>query len=190
MDKNKKLEKESSRKEKTGKEVETMFRVSLSNHQRLSDMADNKAHIMITVNSIILSAVLTILLRRLEDYTYLMLPAFLLVATALSAIILSILATRPTVSKGTFDLAALETGQVNLLFFGNFYKMPIKDYKDAMWFTMENKQLVYDNLIMDGYAQGVVLGKKYKLLRLSYTIFMIGLLISVLAFSLAVLVRI
>lgn len=147
MDKNKQWEKEDPKKEKTGKEVETMFRVSLSNHQRLCDMADNKAHIMITVNSIILSAVLTILLRKLEDYTYLMIPAFLLVATALAAIVLSILATRPTVSKGTFDLPSLQAGQVNLLFFGNFYKMPISEYKDAMWLTMENKQwfMIIDN---------------------------------------------
>jgi hypothetical protein len=35
------------------------------------------------------------------------------------------------------------------------------------------------------YAQGVVLGKKYRLLRIAYNIFMFGLIVSVLAFIIA-----
>ena len=35
------------------------------------------------------------------------------------------------------------------------------------------------------YAQGIVLGKKYRLLRLSYNIFMFGLILSVIAFIIA-----
>jgi hypothetical protein len=58
-------------KRKAGKDkapvrgVETMIRVTSTNHQRLSDMADNKAHIMISVNSIILSIVIGWWLVRL-----------------------------------------------------------------------------------------------------------------------------
>jgi predicted DNA-binding ArsR family transcriptional regulator len=63
-------------KEKPEKGIETMFRISSSNHQRLSDMADNKAHIMITVNSIILSAIISLLLRRLSEYEYFVVPTF------------------------------------------------------------------------------------------------------------------
>ena len=82
--------------------IETMFRVSSSNHQRLSDMADNKAHIMITVNSIILSAVISLLLRKLDENSYLMIPTFMLLAASLITIIFSILATRPTIPNGLF----------------------------------------------------------------------------------------
>jgi hypothetical protein len=51
------------KKDRPEKGIETMFRTSTGNHQKLSDISDNKAHILITVNSIILSAVISLLLR-------------------------------------------------------------------------------------------------------------------------------
>jgi hypothetical protein len=60
--------------------IETMFRISSNNHQRLSDMADNKAHIMITTTSIIISVLLSLLLRKLEEYPCLTIPVVLMLA--------------------------------------------------------------------------------------------------------------
>ncbi len=165
--------------------IETMFRVSSSNHQRLSDMADNKAHIMITVNSIILSAVISLLLRKLDENSYLMIPTFMLLAASLVTIIFSILATRPTIPNGVFSKKDVEEKKVNLLFFGNYYRMGLPDYKEGMEKMMEDKDFLYGSLIMDGYAQGIVLGKKYRLLRISYNVFMFGLILSVIAFIVA-----
>jgi hypothetical protein len=165
--------------------VETMFRVSSSNHQRLSDMADNKAHIMITVNSIILSAVISLLLRKLDENTYLMIPTFMLLTASLTTIIFAILATRPTIPNGFFSKKDIEEKKVNLLFFGNFYRMSLPDYKEGMEKMMDDKDYLYGSLIMDGYAQGIILGKKYRLLRISYNVFMFGLILSVIAFIIA-----
>jgi predicted metal-dependent HD superfamily phosphohydrolase len=165
--------------------IETMFRVSSSNHQRLSDMADNKAHIMITVNSIILSAVISLLLRKRDDNSYLMIPTFMLLGASLITIIFSILATRPSIPNGYFTKKDIEEKKVNLLFFGNYYRMKLPDYKEGMEKMMEDKEFLYGSLIMDGYAQGIVLGKKYHLLRISYNVFMFGLILSVIAFILA-----
>lgn len=185
-EKNKDKEKAAKEKnDKPDKGIETMFRISSSNHQRLSDMADKKASIMITVNSIILSAVLSLLLRRLEEQSYLTFPTFMLITISLVAMIFAILSTRPTIPGGSFAPAEVDEKKVNLLFFGNFYKMPLADYKEAMLKTMQDGELLYGNLIMDGYAQGIVLGKKYRLLRLSYNIFMFGLIASVIAFFVA-----
>jgi hypothetical protein len=172
-------------KDKPERGIETMFRVSSSNHQRLSDMADNKAHIMITVNSIILSAVISLLLRKLDENSYLMIPTFLLLASSLITIIFSILATRPTIPNGVFTKKDIEEKKVNLLFFGNYYRMPLQEYKEGMGKMMNDKEFLYGSLIMDGYAQGIVLGKKYRLLRISYSVFMFGLILSVIAFILA-----
>jgi hypothetical protein len=165
--------------------IETMFRISSSNHQRLSDMADNKAHIMITVNSIILSAVISLLLRKLTDYEYLTIPTFILLSISLLAMTFSILATRPSIPTGIFKRADVDERRVNLLFFGNFYKMPLEDYTYGMVKMMEDKEFLYGSLIKDVYAQGVVLGKKYRLLRIAYNVFMFGLIASVLAFIIA-----
>lgn len=177
--------KKKDKKEKPEKGIETMFRISSSNHQRLSDMADNKAHIMITVNSIILSAIISLLLRRLSEYSYLIVPTIILLTVSLLAMTFSILSTRPSIPEGTFTKADVDDKTVNLLFFGNFYKMPLEDYKYGMEKVMEDKEFLYGSLIKDVYTQGVVLGKKYRLLRIAYNIFMFGLIIAVLAFVIA-----
>lgn len=167
------------------KGIETMFRISSSNHQRLSDMADNKSQIIITVNSIIISVVVSLLLRKLDTNDYLTMPAMMLLVVSLVAIVLSILATRPHLSDGTFTPADLDEKKVNLLFFGNFYRMSIENYTEGMHKVMEDRDFLYSTLIRDIYAQGVVLGRKYKLLRASYNVFMYGLIASVIAFIIA-----
>jgi hypothetical protein len=60
--------------------------------------------------------------------------------------------------------------------------MKLEDYAAGMREVMEDRDFLYGTLIRDVYSQGVVLGRKYKLLRISYNIFMYGLIISVLAF--------
>jgi len=171
---------------KTDRGVETMFRISSTNHQRLSDMADNKAHLLLTVNSIIISVLLSMLLRKLDEYPHLTIPAFLLVATSVITMVFAILATRPTIPSGRFTREAIEEKNVNLLFFGNFYKMSLEEYAWGMRQVMDDYEFLYGSLIRDVYAQGVVLGKKYKLLRKGYNIFMFGIIVSVIAFLIAV----
>ncbi|MGF7037420.1 Pycsar system effector family protein [Mucilaginibacter lappiensis] len=168
--------------------IETMFRISSTNHQRLSDMADNKAHIMITVNSIILSAIISLVLRKLDEHSNLFIPTFMLLTVSLLTMIFSILATRPSIPQGLFTPDDIEKKTVNLLFFGNFYRMSLDAYSDGMLKMMDDKDFLYGSLIRDNYSQGVVLGKKYRLLRVSYNIFMFGLILSVMAFLISSLI--
>jgi predicted metal-dependent HD superfamily phosphohydrolase len=166
--------------------VETMFRITSTNHQRLSDMADNKAHIMISTNSIILSVILSLLLRKLEDNPHLIIPTMLLLIICVVTMVFSILATRPSIPEGMFTSEDIKQKRVNLLFFGNFYRMSLPDYEKGMHALMEDREFLYGSLIKDVYAQGVVLGRKYRLLRIAYNVFMFGIIAAVLAFSLAV----
>ncbi|MVT12352.1 Pycsar system effector family protein [Chitinophaga tropicalis] len=182
-EKDKKKEKEP----KPGRGVETMFRTTSTNHIRLSSMADSKANIMISVNSIIVSVILGVLFRRLEDYPNLIIPAILFLATGVITIIFAVLATRPNVNVGRFTKADIDSKKVNLLFFGNFHKMSLEEYTWAMKEMMKDSEYVYGSMIQDIYHLGVVLGAKYKRLRTSYNIFMFGLIISVIAFVIAVL---
>jgi predicted metal-dependent HD superfamily phosphohydrolase len=173
------------RNEKPVRSIETMFRISAANQMRLSRMADNKAHIMITVNSIILSVVISLLLRKLDTNTFLMIPTFTLLITSVTTIVFAILATRPSIPNGFFSKKELDEKKTNLLFFGNYYRMPLPDYQEGMRKMIEDREFIYGSLVMDGYAQGVVLGKKYRFLRRSYNVFMFGLIISVVAFIIA-----
>lgn len=171
--------------EKPERGIETMFRITSGNNQRLSDMADNKAQILITVNSIILSAIISLVLRKLEESPFLTIPTFILLTISLASMIFSILATRPSIPHGVFTQDDIDSKRVNLLFFGNFYKMHLEEYSAGMQKVMEDKEFLYGTLIRDVYSQGVVLGRKYRLLRVAYNVFMFGLIISVVAFIIA-----
>ncbi|MES2375903.1 MAG: Pycsar system effector family protein [Bacteroidota bacterium] len=187
--KEEKQEEKKKKKEKPEKGIETMFRITSGNNQRLSDMADNKAHILITVNSIILSAIISLVLRKLEENSFLAIPSFILLTVSLLSMIFSILATRPSIPEGTFTAKDIDDKKVNLLFFGNFYKMGLPEYTAGMLKVMDDREFLYGTLIKDVYSQGVVLGRKYRLLRVAYNIFMFGLIVAVVAYIIASVLR-
>lgn len=165
------------------KTIETMFRTTSTNSQRLSSQADTKAHIMISVNTIIISLMLG--LRQLAETTKFTVPVIILVVVNLVTIIFSILATRLNVKKRKFLQSDFEQNKVNLLFFGNFFSLDFEDYSNAMLHIMEDKKSLYINMLRNLYEQGAVLAKKYKLLKISYNVFMYGLILSVISFFVA-----
>lgn len=167
--------------------IETMFRVTLNNHTKLSQIADSKANILLSVNAIIISVALSTLIPKLDapSNSHLIVPTFIMIISSVACIILAIMSTRPKVSSGTFTRKEIEKKKVNLLFFGNFYKMPMEEYIWAMKEMMKDRQYLYDTMIKDLYYLGVVLNRKYTLLRLTYTVFTIGIIASVVAFVVA-----
>ncbi len=175
-------------KDKSGlmsKGIQTMLRLTSENHLKLSDMADHKANILISVNAIIISVILGVLLRKLDEEPYLTFPTILFLLVAVTTIVISILATRPKISGGTFTPEDIRLKKTNLLFFGNFHKASYEQYNAAMREMMLDTDYLYGSLIKDIYYLAVVLGRKYKLIRLAYNIFMIGIIVSVLAFAFA-----
>lgn len=179
--------KEKDRNGKPERGIETMFRITSANNQRLSDMADNKANILLTVNSIILSVVIAVLFRKLDSNEHLILPTIILTTAVVATMVMAILSTIPKIPSGKFSKHEIEQKTVNLLFFGNFYKMKLEDYNEGMQKVMADSEFLYGMLTKDVYSQGVVLGRKYKLLRYAYGIFMFGLVIAVIAFVFATL---
>lgn len=169
----------------TTKGMQTMLRLTSANHIKLSDMADSKANILISVNAIIISVILSILLRKLQTDPYLTLPTIFFLASSVATIVVAILATRPKLSSGLFMEEDVTNKKTNLLFFGNFHKMPQANYENAMRTMMKDPDYLYSSIIQDIYSLGAVLGKKYRLVRIAYNIFMFGIIISVIAFALA-----
>jgi hypothetical protein len=168
------------------KGFECMMQITSGNNQRLSDMADNKAQILITVTSILLSVIISLVLKRLDTDTYLLLPTFLLSSVCLATMIYAILATRPVIPKAVYHTGHdIELHKCNLLFFGNFYKMKVEDYTESMLKVMGNTGHTYRMLIRDVFYQGKVLARKYRRLHIAYNIFMYGLILSVAAYFLA-----
>ncbi len=167
--------------------IETMFRVTLRNHITLSDIADTKANILLSVNAIIVSLVLSNLIPKLDNPSnaHLIYPTVIFVMFTITAMILSVLATRPNVTSGKFTKADVKAKKVNLIFFGNFHKMELEDFEWAMGEMMQDRDYLYSSMKKDLYFLGKVLNRKYKILRLTYTIFIIGIIISVISFGVA-----
>ena len=167
--------------------IETMFRVTLKNHITLSNIADTKANILLSVNAIIVSLVLSNLVSKLDNPSndYLITPTIIFVLFTVASIILSILATRPNVTSGKFTKKDVANKKVNLLFFGNFHQMKLDDFEWAMEEMMQDRDYLYSSMKKDLYFLGLVLNKKYKILRLTYTVFMIGIIVSVIAFAIS-----
>jgi predicted metal-dependent HD superfamily phosphohydrolase len=165
--------------------VETMFRVALKNHMTLSNIADTKANILLSVNAIIVSLALSNLLPKLDNPSnnHLIVPTVIFVIFTVASIILSILATRPNVTQGKFTKEDVANKKVNLLFFGNFHQMKLNDFEWGITEMMQDRDYLYGSLTKDLYFLGLVLNRKYKILRLTYTVFMIGILVSVAAFA-------
>ncbi len=180
------LKRKRSKEKKTERGISTVFRIMAQNQSNLSQMADSKANILISVNSIILTIVISTLSTKLESNSYLQIPVIILVTVCVSAIVFSILATRPNVTHGTFTPEDIQTKKTNLLFFGNFYKMSLPDYDWAMQELLADKSYLYSSLVKDNYFLGVVLAKKYRWLRIAYNVFMFGIVIAMVAFAVAV----
>lgn len=164
--------------------IQTFYRVALRNHIKLSDIADTKANILLSVNAIIISLVLSNLISKLDSpsNSYLIIPTLIFVVSSVISMVLSIIATRPNVTSGEFTKEDVEQKRVNLTFFGNFHKMKLEEYQWAITELLKDKNYVYSSLTKDLYFLGKVLDRKYRILRTTYTIFMLGMIVSVIAF--------
>ncbi|MBO6523067.1 MAG: hypothetical protein JJ971_04515 [Balneolaceae bacterium] len=176
---------DSSTQRKTGSRkrgISDMFRTSYRTHMDLSGIADNKSNIMISINGIIISIIIASISPKIDSNPWLLIPTAVLLLTCLGSMVFAVLSARPRVSKETVTLEDVRANRANILFFGNFYTMEREDYVEGIEELMQDSERLYDNMARDLHGLGTVLAKKYKLLRASYTIFMIGLIFSVLSF--------
>jgi hypothetical protein len=178
--------KEKDKDSQTERGISTVFRIMANNHASLSQMADSKANIMISVNSIILSVVISVLIRHLAETPNLIIPTISLVLVCVATIVFAVKATRPNISEGTFTKEDITNKKTNLLFFGNFHNMTLSDYDWGMKEMLNSRDYLYGSMIKDIYFLGVVLAKKYRLLRISYNIFMYGLIVTMLLYGIMI----
>ncbi|MGJ8590995.1 MAG: Pycsar system effector family protein [Aquaticitalea sp.] len=165
--------------------IQSFYRTALRNHIKLSDIADTKANILLSVNAIIISIVLANLISKLDTNPYLTYPTALFTLVGVVCMIMSVIATRPNITGGTFTKEDVANKEVNLTFFGNFHKMELKEFEWAINEMVNDKDYIYQSMTKDLYFLGKVLDRKYRILRVTYTIFMVGIIVSVIAFAVA-----
>lgn len=161
--------------------AQTFFRSNYRNHINLSAIADNKANIMISVNSILISVLITILTYRniTETNPSVLMPIVIFLVTGLASLIFAVLSARPKVTTVNDSAKDLATIKRNIVFFGNFVSLDLQQYEEAMDAVLRDGELMYGNMTRDLYFLGKVLDKKYRYLSISYNIFMVGFAASV-----------
>ncbi len=170
--------------------AQTYFRTNFRNHINLSAIADNKANIMISVNAILVSVLITFLSYRNigENSPQILLPVVVFLVTGMSSLIFAVLSARPKVTRLNPKQADPQTAKQNLVFFGNFVQLDLEDYETAMDELFQDSELLYGNMVRDLYFLGKVLDKKYRYLSISYTVFMVGFIATVVSFLVMLLV--
>lgn len=167
-----------------GRGVETMYRNAYRTHISLSSIADNKANIMLSINAIIISILISNLVPQFRSHPNLILPTFVLLGVCLTALVFAILSTRPKITKGMVTREDILNKRSNLLFFGNFYNMELHDFQFGMMEMLHDSDFLYSSMTRDLFYLGKVLATKYRFLNICYGVFMFGLILSVAAFGL------
>jgi len=162
--------------------IETMFRSAYRVQMDLTGLADNKANMMISINGIIISIIIAAVAPKLDTNPWLLVPSTVFLLGTLVSIIYAILAARPRVSKAPITLEDLEHSQGNILFFGSFANMSEDEFTVGMVDLIEDRTVLYETMIRNLYGLGSVLQKKFALLQVAYTAFMLALILGVSSF--------
>ncbi len=172
---------------KDGRGIETLYRSVYDYHINLTSIADNKANMMISINTIIISIVITLFgtgftfssQSEFASVRFVFPMAFLLL-TSLLAVVFAILSARPNVTtKEKYELSKKDS---SILFFGNFAQLQLKEFVEKIKELKQVKEELYDSMSIDIYYLGSVLIKKYNYLSWSYNIFMFGMVICAVGF--------
>ncbi|MEQ9424419.1 MAG: DUF5706 domain-containing protein [Cyclobacteriaceae bacterium] len=181
-------------RENTGKDlgrgIDTLYRNNYRTHINLSAIADGKANMMISINTIILSVIITLSGASftfsgdfiVDHYRYTV-PIFLLLLGAMTSVIFAILSARPKVTEKEIQDEKICNNKISLLYFGNFLDISMDEFLEHLRWLKTDETRLYDSMSIDTYHLGLVLKKKYKLLIISYNLFMIGLILSFISFT-------
>jgi len=182
-----------TRREKTGKDygrgIDTLYRNTLRGHLDLSAIADGKANMIISINTLVLSILITagsagisFSQFNVQENLYIIVPIIILMSSSLLAIIFAVLSASPKYSGESFTVEDVKQHRVSLLFFNKFLMVSKDTFVHYLRDLKENETLLYDDLAKDVYNLGGVLKRKYRLINIAYRIFVGGLALSFISF--------
>ncbi len=173
---------------KGGRGKETLFRVTFRNQINHTQIADNKANMIITINSLIITVLIglsgygTLSEGALFSTQGIIIPITFIILTCLLSVVFAIQAARPKIIKNKRPQDPGDSKTNSLLFFGTISSKSLDEYMKDMNELINSKESIYHNMVVDIYYQGKVLNRKYKLLSIAYLIFMYGFIFSVITF--------
>ena len=149
-----------------------LIRTTQTIHVSLSQMADQKASILMGATFVIF----TITIGQSRGGQMAPLPLLVLGGFAFFAAVLAVLAILPATRS-----RAVPTQ--NPLFFGSFTRLSEEDYVEQMLDLVATDESICRAMAHDIYQNGMVLErKKYRLLGYAYRVFLVGLTASLITF--------
>ena len=155
------------------------------NHVDLTSIADNKANILISINSIMITILIPIVLA---NYTVIeekkLFPPLIFLATT-CVITIYIAAQVLTPFTGSRVRIFNEFYRLKSPFFFKSYEsLDFEQYLELFKATTSDKTRLSRVILKDFYFFGIILESKYKLVRKAYRLFKLGILLSFLSFVL------
>lgn len=155
--------------------VQTLFRTLMRNHYNLLRMVDNKASIILTMNSIIISLMMGVIYMAGDtDRDVLQFGAKILLNFGMCSMVFALIAMLP---HRYFKIK--DNDYKGSLYAGNFSKLPFSEFKVEMERVMRNGNNTYNEMINDLYALGKSVTIKQTFIWISVILFLIGLVISI-----------
>ena len=171
---------------KPTRSVQTLFRVTMRQQINHIAIADNKAGMIVGVDTLIIGVVMTLLGSGLTingheflSKELLTIPFSIMLVMCLISAIFSITAAKPKIIRTVSDIPPIKQSR---LFFGYINEKTQEEYLDEMTRILQSSPEIHRNLIIDIHNQGRILTKKYVRLHWAFTFFMWGLILSVLSF--------
>lgn len=162
--------------------IQTLFRTTSRNHYTMNQMMDRKANIMISINAILLSLIISRTIGQIDTFCIHNSPILMILLSSIASMIFAVLAIIPFKTQGTFTEYEIREKKGNLLYYGNFHNMNFRDFEWGMLEMLSDGDYIYSTMIRDLYFLGETLHKKSKLIRLSLSLFILGLVLSTVLF--------
>jgi len=180
------MKEEKAKKKNPGRGRETLFRATYQNQSNLIQMADNKANIIISINTMIISSIIAIsgygvVAGKVDTMdTSVVIPLVLIILSCLISVVFAIQAARPKVLSAKPEGSEMQKS--SLLFFGVISQHTQQSYLSEMKTLLDSDTELYEHMTIDIYNQGLILKRKYGLLAFAYQVFMFGFIFSVIVF--------
>ena len=161
------------------KKALNIIRTTSRNNVELVNIADNKANILLSINGIMLTALIPMLFSYEEIIVreYLYIPLIVLASTLLMTIILCSTVLRP-VDLNSIKIEKHSGMKYSPFFFENFYNMQSEDYIPFVKESLKDKDLLSEYILQDHYLVGRNLGRKYILMKKAFQTFVAGVAVS------------
>jgi hypothetical protein len=152
------------------KEVHNLLIAAYEGNWALSEMADNKASILMGASFVVFSLSIGDVAAGKATFPLLVLTLFSFAATVLGVL---------TVRPNRLRKFKLDPNNVNIMFFGSYANISREEYIEQVVKVLSSEEETYRRLAKDIYDHGCALrSDKYRWLYWSYTLFLVGLVIT------------